>query len=286
MILQAVSKSTLAVMARQAMKAEVDLSPKPGLVDKTDNGAHSDMDRELFYRSADAIFPWFEEMIRLTPLEAAPETVLPKIRPAGLEAEKEMLLATGGINTHKGQIFSLGVCLAAARRCLHSDPDSRTLSSRVLQESGRICRGITNELKVSACRQRSHGERLYREKGTLGIRGEAESGFPSVRLAALPRMRELESCGYKREEAALDALIGLYATVEDSTVLHRRGIDGLTLLRQEAHCFLKAGGMINHCAYHHLKEMNTLFISENISPGGCADLIALTFFLRNLEESV
>jgi triphosphoribosyl-dephospho-CoA synthetase len=274
----------LARQARLAMTAEVDLSPKPGLVDRIDNGAHSDMDRDLFHRSAAAIHPLFEEMARLTPLKAPAEAVLPAIRPSGLKAEEAMYSATNRINTHKGQIFSLGVCLAAALRCLHSDPDPRTLGGRVLLEAGRICSGITIELKAGACLQETHGERLYRRKGTLGIRGEAESGFASVRLGSLPRMKRLEALGMSREEAALESLISLYATVEDSTVLHRRGEEGLKRLRGEASSFLASGGMRNPAAGVMLENMNHLFIRENISPGGCADLIALTLFIRDLER--
>lgn len=276
--------ASLARKAHLAMTAEVDLSPKPGLVDRKDNGAHSDMDRALFHRSAAAIHPWFAETVRRTPLETPAELVLPAIRPAGLKAEEAMFEATAGINTHKGQIFSLGVCLAAAARCLRSDPDPRTLGSRTLLEAGRICRGISAELKAGTCLHITHGEILYRQKGILGIRGEAESGFASVRLGSLPRMKRLEALGLSREEAALESLISLYASVEDSTVLHRRGEEGLSLLRRAASDFLAEGGIRNPAAGVLLENMNRLFIRENISPGGCADLIALTLFIRGLEE--
>ncbi len=270
-----------AVYAAEAMRDEVLLSPKPGLVDRLDNGAHRDMDLSLFLKSADAIYPFLEEMAALTPSDGPPEAVLPVIRPVGVEAEKAMFRATGGINTHKGQIFTLGVCTAASQR-------SRPAAREILNEAGRICRGLSEELDAGADlplqEKSSNGRRAYRKYGSSGIRGEAEAGFPSVRDHSLPAFRAALAKGCRREEAGLEALLILMTVVEDSNVLHRRGIGGLNLMRQNAESFLLSGGMAQREADEKLGRMNSLFISENISPGGCADLLALTFFLAALED--
>ena len=110
------------------------------------------------------------------------------------------------------------------------------------------------------------------------IRGEAEAAFPSVRLLTLPLMFRLRSEGMTREEAALEALLHLYTHCEDSTVLHRRGEAGLALMRKESKGFLEEGGIRQPEALPRLETMNSLFISHNISPGGCADLLALNLF--------
>ncbi len=270
-------------LALKSMLFEVDLSPKPGLVDALDTGAHSDMNRELFYRSAYTLEPWFEKIFTTAPRGADPAPVLPAIRKTGVKAEQAMYEATGGINTHKGQIFILGVTLAAARR----RAGGNTLS--ILDEVSSICRGICSELTCikpeSGEESQTHGERIFSLFGSYGIRGEAEAGFPSVRYRALPRWKELLKRGCTMEEAALEALVVLMSRVQDSTVLYRSGMEGLLAMKAEACDFLEAGGIQTPSAISRLKKMNSSFVSLNISPGGCADLLALTRFLLYIEES-
>ncbi len=262
--------------ASDAMREEVRLSPKPGLVDSLDNGAHQDMDLSLFLRSADALESYFREITEAAPCGDV-SSVLPRLRPLGIRAEKLMFDATGGVNTHKGQIFSLGVCTAAAVRV--------DAAGEILSEAGRICRGLKAELIPARTESRvlTNGEKTFRETGTTGIRGEAEEGFPSVGLFALPAFRKVIREGGSRDEAALEALVTLMSVVTDSNVLHRRGWEGLALMRSEAENFLCSGGMGQKNARGKLKVMNEIFIRENISPGGCADLLALTLFISRME---
>ncbi len=268
----------ISLAAAGAMKEEVLLSPKPGLVDRFDNGPHRDMDLALFLRSAEAVAPFLAEISFATPLEEASQ-VLPLIRPVGRKAEEAMLGATGGVNTHKGQIFSLGVCTAAAVRTGVSPFDAYA----ILEEAGDICQGLSRELEGSGSPS-SNGEGVYRSTGSKGARGEAEAGFPSVRNCSYPAYRQARQKGLGHEEAALQALMHLMLRVEDSNVLHRRGLEGLGILRREAAVFLNSGGMFHPEAFELLDRMNRLFIRENISPGGCADLLALTLFLIKLED--
>lgn len=276
--------STLAV---QSMIQEVELTPKPGLVDRLDAGAHNDMTLEHFYKSAGVLEPWFNEIIEATPIDGPSSDVLKKIRPTGICAEKAMFKATGGINTHKGQIFSLGVCLAAAHRVMSQPQHSnmnKTSGIEILLEAGRICRGISDEMNHNHPPS-SHGEKIFRTGGYKGIRGEAETGFPSVRITALPRLQELLKSGYTLEEASLETLILLYSFVEDSNVLYRCGTGGLNMLRNLSNSFLREGGIRQKGALIRLEEMNYICIGMNISPGGCADLLALTLFIHQIEES-
>ena len=196
----------------------------------------------------------------------------------GLEAEKAMLTATGGINTHKGQIFILGVALAASRRKSLGDGQA------LLREAGEICRGICDEL-TDRKEKGTHGEEIFRLYGSKGIRGEAEAGFPSVRFAALPRWKELLDKDCTMEEAALETLMVLMTRVDDSTVLYRRGREGLNTMKTLAHRFLDRGGIRASGSRERLLRINRRFVSLNISPGGCADLLALTRFLILTEES-
>ena len=125
-----------AVLAVQAMREESLSVPNPVLSTVLTGGAHSDMDLPLFLKSAGAIAPFLEEMAQLTPRADSSDKVLPLIRPVGVRAEAAMFKATAGVNTHKGQIFLLGVCTAAAVRTGGG-------SRETLEEAGRICRGIT-----------------------------------------------------------------------------------------------------------------------------------------------
>ncbi len=267
------------LLAFRAMKEEVLLTPKPGLVDRDNSGAHKDMDLSLFLRSAEAIAPFLMEICEKTPRKGESSMVLPVIRPVGVDAEKAMFEATGGINTHKGQIFSLGVCTAAAVRT----EEGQDRASGILEEAGRICRGITRELEINTPSS-SHGVRVFFRSGSKGARGEAEAGFPSVRDCSLPAYRKARQKGLNHEESALQALMHLMLRVDDSNVLHRRGEKGLSLMKQAALKFLTDGGMVQDDAYEKLQRLNRFFVKENISPGGCADLLALTLFLAKLEE--
>jgi triphosphoribosyl-dephospho-CoA synthase len=278
----------LASLASMAMKSEVLLTPKPGLVDRADQGAHRDMNALLFTKSADAVFPFLEAMVLAAPSDGPACAVLPVIRPIGMEAEKAMFRATEGINTHKGQIFTLGICSSAAKRVFDAGDGSKSPVPQVLDEAARICSGLTEELILfrsgKSRESRTNGQSVYREHGCTGVRGEAEQGFPSVGYGSLPAFRWARERGFSEEEAALEALLCLMAIVDDSNVLHRRGLAGLSLMRVQAEGFLYAGGMEQPRAMEKLQEMNRLFIAENISPGGCADLLALTLFLIHLED--
>jgi len=278
----------LASLATAAMKSEVLLTPKPGLVDREDQGAHRDMDALLFIKSADALSPFLEAMVLTAPSAGSSCKVLPVIRPIGVEAEKAMFRATGGVNTHKGQIFTLGIGSSAAKRVFAAGDGGIPLLSRILDEAACICSGLTQELVPTTSEENgpsgTNGQLVYREYGCTGVRGEAEEGFPSIRNGALPAFRWAREKGFSEEDAALEALLYLMAVVDDSNVLHRRGLTGLSVMRSQAEKFLYSGGMEQPRAMEKLQEMNRLFISENISPGGCADLLAFTLFLIHLED--
>ena len=274
------SPPVLAGIVRQAMIDEVDLTPKPGLVDRRNSGAHQDMDYTLFRDSIDLLFPWFEKIAESTPMTGPSEAVVPALRPLGMEAEKAMLAGTGGINTHKGQIFILGIALAATVR-LSGDGNPLTAEG-ILDQAAEICSGLTGELE-SGGGDETHGRLIFRRYGVAGIRGEAERGFPSVRRIALPAFRYSLFLGRGRDDAVLEALVRLMVTAEDSNVLYRSGIEGMALMERQASAFMEAGGMFQDNPGVKLEEMNRLFVNNNISPGGCADLLALTLFLDSVE---
>lgn len=212
-----------ALLGWRAMLTEVNLSPKPGLVDRINCGAHKDMALEDFHRSALAIQGWLPRFIEFgaCSAEMAPEAVLNGLRPIGMACEGDMFRATAGVNTHKGSIFSLGLLCAAIGRLLQlNQPVTPTT---VCSTAASFCRGLTDrELRTNNSRLTA-GQRLYQQLGLTGARGEAEAGYPLVINHALPHYLTLLDQGLDPELALLDTLLLLMATNGDTNVASRGG---------------------------------------------------------------
>ncbi|MFK3662828.1 triphosphoribosyl-dephospho-CoA synthase CitG [Scandinavium sp. NPDC088450] len=263
----------------RAMMAEVNLSPKPGLVDRFNCGAHKDMALDDFYRSAEAIRPWLARFVHYGAESAGlnERQVLPGLRRLGQACEADMFRATAGVNTHKGSIFSLGLlCAAAGRLYQRQVPASPpALCSTVAA----YCRGLTaRELQANNPLQTA-GQRLYHQLGLTGARGEAEAGFPLALTLALPHLQSLRAQGIDPELALLDTLLLLMAHNDDTNVASRGGEQGLNWLQQQAKRCLSQGGIRRPADLHRLQEFDHLCIARNLSPGGSADLLIVTIFL-------
>jgi triphosphoribosyl-dephospho-CoA synthetase len=312
-----ISPTSIAGVAVNAMQAELHTTPKPGLVDRRDSGAHSDMDYDTFSRAIEAIAPAYREVVRITETVEG-ETVGPalfeKTRRAGLIAERAMFAATGGINTHKGQIFVLVLlttATAALRRGLpvggrgwvpgdrgQDDVSPVDSTTTAIRDGVRyLTRGIVNtELTRSNSMQPiagankyrapTNGERLFRETGATGVRGEAENGFPGIFEVGLPVFAAMLRDGWDRNAAAVNALLSIMTAVEDTTVLHRCGVVGLVTTRRAASEALRVGGVTTPAGRRAIETMNRQFIELGISPGGCADLLAGTFFVYDVVQAL
>ncbi len=279
---------TIASRIEEALMAEVSATPKPGLVDLHDNGAHTDMCFDTFAVSAKAISPWLARMFETGYRWDGPaDGLFPAIRPVGVQAEQAMFSATGGVNTHKGIIFSLGIIAAALGLWLRTSSEP-FCAETVLTLAGALCRDCLEE-DLAAIRMRepkTHGEILYRKYGFKGIRGEAQGGFPSIRRIALPAMDRAKATGLSDNDAALDTLLALMAEVDDTNILIRTGPKQLAFAKAEARRILALGGAAAEKGKEELALLNERFIELNLSPGGCADLLAITLFLRGLAESI
>lgn len=283
-----------AKLAEESILTEALLTPKPGLVDAKDSGAHKDMDIFTFVRSAVSLRDGFKEMFLAGAMNEIPlNNLLSVIRPIGIRMEQEMFGATKGINTHKGIIFSMGLLLAALGRLLKEDQFAgERMPSLNPQDTERIfsvIMGVTEGLvskDFADIHQKSaltHGEKLYLEYGFTGIRGEAEKGYPVLRDEVLPYLRNRkEKLSY--EETLLEVLFLLMRHVEDSNIVTRGGIESLGYVRSTAEKFLDDGGMRQENAYEKIQIMNETFISRNLSPGGAADLLSLAIVLGKLEK--
>ncbi|WP_413728771.1 triphosphoribosyl-dephospho-CoA synthase CitG [Sodalis sp. RH19] len=267
---QAAPPPALDLLAAAALREEVMLTPKPGLVDGRNNGAHRDMDLPLFMQSITAIAPWFGRFIALGGRCAGmpAERVLAEIRPTGLACEHAMFAATGGVNTHKGGIFSLGLlCVAAGR--LSGMGQALTRSGLCADVAAICARLVATEL--AGCRRAATvGEHIYLRHGLTGARGEAARGFATVRDHALPAWDRLLAVGTERESALLHCLLVLMAHNPDTNLVARGGLGGLRFVRGYARRLLADGWREQD-----LEVMDRALTRRNLSPGGSADLLAV-----------
>ncbi|NNJ19240.1 triphosphoribosyl-dephospho-CoA synthase [Pseudomonas putida CSV86] len=250
----------LADAAVDALIDEADLSPKPALVDRRGTGAHHDLHLGLMHASALALWPCFKEMAEAA--LALGEVGLP-LREAlgriGREGERAMLATTGGVNTHRGAIWALGL-LVAARALGEPGEDASAVAAR----AGRIA--LIDD-RFAPRQPDSHGLQVQRRYGARGAREQAQSGFPAVLGHGLPQLRASRSRGAGEQNARLDALLAIMATLDDTCVLWRAGPQGLHAMQQGARAILDAGGSASLAGRRRLRELDASLLALNASPG-------------------
>lgn len=264
------------------MLYEVSASPSPGLVSPYSNGAHKDMDFFTFLKSSSSI-AYSMYLCAQTGIDNPKWDILKHLRKIGIDAEDNMLKATGGVNTQKGLLFLLGILCAASGRCIKRKLILNRLNiSNLCSE---ICLGIVEkELRgIKADKELSNGERLYIENGITGIRGEVERGIPTVINFGIPAYEDALKGGLITSEALCHSLIAIMEAVEDTTVINRCGMGGLLYMRSCAKRAMELGGMKSIEGREYITALNNDFIKRNISPGGAADLLAATVMIYELE---
>lgn len=281
--------------AVRALIREAETTPKPGLVDRRNNGSHPDMSLEMLLRSARSLKPYFRECARAgMKLEEA--DVFPTFRALGMEAEKTMLNATGGVNAHKGAIFSLGLLAASAAACLRSfEADAEKICARAGRMAAPHMEAHFRSLRAETAY--SFGDRLFLATGLRGARGEAADGFPSVLRIALPALdaEEMENpeevvgssvtadgnsvMPDAGELSGVYALLRLAVEMDDTTLIRRGGRSRAEAAKKEIRAFLDSG-----LTREKVETLDDQFIRENLTLGGCADLLACAYFLRAVRE--
>ena len=263
----------VAALARAALLDELATWPKPGLVSLVDTGSHRDMDAGTLTRSADAIHPFFADLARAGEEQAG----MTELQSIGLAAEAAMMRATGGVNAHRGAIFSLGLICAAegARRYASGPAETRFRAVRALWGEA-ILHGPLST--------RSHGAIAARRCGGGGARAEAARGFPTVCAVGLPALREGRRLRPADAEAArVHCFFALLAAVDDTNLLHRGGGAGLAVAKASASTLLAAGGVGARSWRAQAERVHHAFVARDLSPGGSADLLAATLLLDALE---
>ena len=274
-----------AALAVQSLLDEVDTTPKPGLVDRNNTGSHWDMDHSTFCASALALRSYFSTCVTLGQETAAlePEKTFARLRQAGLQAEAAMYTATGGVNTHKGIIYSMGIlCGALGRLWTAGNPIPETeilLQSAADLSAAAVSADFSRIRRSGVCS--TAGETLYRLQGLTGIRGQVAQGFPAVAEIGLPRYRAALAAGFSPNDAGAAALVHLIAAVEDTNLHRRGGAEGSRFAAGAAKAVLAHAPLPTA---DQIQMLDEAFIARNLSPGGCADLLAITYFLDSLSR--
>ncbi len=276
-------RSRISNLAVESLIREVKTTPKPGLVDLNNNGSHTDMCVQTFERSANALLDYFSQSIEMGRkfADQAYCSLFSALRRAGIAAEARMYEATAGVNTHKGAIFSFGILCGAIGR-LWSPEQPVPEESLLFVEASKIAEPSLLHDFANACGTTA-GERMYLELGRAGIRAEAALGFPSVYKISLPVYRTLISDGVSPNEAGAITLLHLIASVDDSSIYKRGGADGLCFAKTLASRILKEKKIPS---MKRIKDMDAQFIQRNLSAGGSADLLAITYFVCELEDTL
>jgi triphosphoribosyl-dephospho-CoA synthase len=264
----------LASLARQALIAEAELTPKPGLVDRRGAGAHHDLSLALMRQSATAIEPYFAAMASCSEGRRLDGSLRTQLAALGRHAERAMYRATQGSNAHKGAIWILGLLVSAAIRVPSGSAHD------IAAAAGAIAR-IPNRAQP---RLLTHGDIVRSRYGAGGARLEASTNFPHIIHCGLPMLRDRRARKYPEEICRLDALLSLMAELDDTCPLYRGGLEALTIVKAGAQSALDAGGSANPNGRQRLRALDRELIARHISPGGSADLLAATIFLDALEN--
>ena len=251
----------IAHMATDALCAELNTTPKPGLVDRNDNGAHKDMDLALMNRSIDALQPYFVKLALLGSTGVMPDTEA--VRQIGIDAERAMLNATGGVNTHRGALFAMGLTTLAAAWCM--EQEGKVVEQQLQDLIMQVAAGF-------APTAGTHGNDAVNAHRVTGALNLAKAGYEQLFNEWLPAYR---TClAHDETTAGHRLLLLIMSQLDDTNVIHRVGYEQAQQVKQEALTLLgnySTGGM---------EAMNRDYIARNISPGGSADMVALTIFIH------
>ena len=275
------TKKTTA-LARQVLQAlldEVTLTPKPGLVDLRSRGAHTDLNWALMCHSACVLQPVFAAMAQAGLESDDDDGLRQRIGAIGRDGEALMLAATGGVNTHRGAIWALGLLVTAAAQ--QGARGASLAPQAVAARAGALARLSDHAAPVATGNK---GELACRRYRVDGARGQARAGFPLVTGAGLPALHASRARGDNETTARLNALLAIISQLDDTCVLSRGGETALLALQTGAARVLAAGGAATADGSLALLALEAVALARGVSPGGAADLLAATLFLDRLQE--
>ncbi|MGM0876059.1 MAG: triphosphoribosyl-dephospho-CoA synthase [Bacillota bacterium] len=260
----------VAKVAVRSLIEEVELTPKPGLVDRRNTGAHKDLSIQLMRKSSESLGDTFEKIAFISYGRSPSQSLREEIAAIGRDGEKRMFEVTGGVNTHKGAIWAIGLLVTAASmgKGMFTVEEIVALAGELARFPDRYCPDTS-----------TNGGNATVKYGVVGARGEAQQGFPHIIQFSLPMLNRSRAYGFTEEEARLNALLSLIAHLDDTCILHRGGSKALSFAKKQAASILTNGNL------DWLNKLDEDFIKRNISPGGSADLLAATLFLDEIQAN-
>jgi triphosphoribosyl-dephospho-CoA synthase len=217
----------------------------------------------------------FADIARAAAVEKSPQRLRKQIGRIGRDMERRMLAATGGSNAHRGAIWALGLLVVAA---------AQSRSQRNATHIAAAAAALARLPDQFAPRPLSNGERVRCRFGATGARGEAQAAFPHAIGVGLPALRAARDRGVPEDRARLDALMAIMASLDDTCLLHRGGPAALQAAKLGARAVLAAGGTAAPAGIERLHRLHAELMALWASPGGSADLLAVTLFLDRLEQ--
>ena len=268
------SAAQIAAAAVGALHTEAQLTPKPGLVDRRGNRSHPDMSLALLAVSAESLREPLTQCVdvaRAVPLGAG---LRARIGAIGRNGEQRMLAVTGNLNTHRGALWALGL-LAAGAAVTESVESAASFAA---------CLARIPDPGMPECADRalSHGQQARLRYGAVGAAGEAQAGFPHVVGCGLPALRAARARGESVEDGALNTLMAIMASLDDTCMLHRGGPAALRMVQRGAAKVLRSGGCASTEGRDHLERLCRDADRQRLSAGGSADLLAATLFIDSL----
>lgn len=273
-------------LAVRALRIEAAVTPKPGLVDRENSGAHDDMDYPLFLASSAALLPCFTACAKtgIDGYKKSPAQLVPILRRIGRCGETAMYAATKGVNTHKGAIFSMGIlCCALGMLSAKAVKGNGELKEAELQA---LCAALSAALLRQETAAATHGLYARGHAACGGVRAEAASGFATAFQVGLPVLRDALCEGAMQETALVKTLLALIARTEDSNTAYRGGASGLAFMQKTAEEILRRADWKSEESLDMVREFDRACIRRHLSPGGSADLLAFSAMLLMIFDEV
>ncbi|MGL4607264.1 MAG: citrate lyase holo-[acyl-carrier protein] synthase [Eubacteriaceae bacterium] len=274
---------TIGSLFVKALTYEVMTTPKPGLVDRHHNGTHTDMDIALFMESIEELAPYFKECVHIGVKTDKKEKLFEALRILGLDAEKKMFERTKGVNTHKGLIFSGGILCGAVGYQYAQNGEIK------ISELGKLCQDFLSELDkdyegIEGKENKTNGELIYLKHQLKGIKGESIHGYPTVFNIGLPAFYEGMRKKNSLYSAGRIALLYLMGYSEDTNIIARSNFMVFKKIQNVIQGFVKNNPIGSYDDKTVMLILDAYFTTQNISPGGSADLLAIVYFLYFLDN--
>ena len=281
-------------LAVRALRIEAAVTPKPGLVDRENSGAHDDMDYPLFLASSAALLPCFIACAKagIDGYKKNPAQLVPILRRIGRCGETAMYAATKGVNTHKGAIFSMGILCCAlgmlvARAAKGKAAVVRNTAAYLTEaELQALCAALSAALLRQETAAATHGLYARGHAACGGVRAEADSGFATSIQVGLPGLSDDRCEGDMQETALVKTLLALIARTEDSNTAYRGGAGGLAFMQKTAEEILRRADWKSEESLDMVREFDRACIRRHLSPGGSADLLAFSAMLLMIFDEV